>query len=30
MLQLWQDFFNSNLKIIANEFNGLYTSDEWH
>ena len=22
--------FNSSSKIIADEFNGLYTSDEWH
>ena len=27
---LQQDFFNSGSKIIADEFNGLYVSNEWH
>ena len=30
LLLLQQDFFNSGSKIIADEFNGLYVSNEWH
>ena len=30
LLLLQQDFLNSSSKIIADEFNGLYVSNEWH